>query len=238
MKQFYFVLCLLIAPFTSSAFAQTNQLDMSSLKIDPTKLDEPVIITINFGARSELFHLSDKGTYTPILAMSTPLTKKVTLTIPFLNQINVPLKDANAQSNAPSILATSEEGTIDDTIVLSDKVQPTLHMISSADKAEHGFTAEGLATLVEAEKAAIIASPIGEYVEIFSPMLKASGYAIDLKEAIVNDSRQGTEDLNKTMGSLVPSIYTDGTWRLTSKAFTITVQVTPKSLTKVSTVVQ
>jgi hypothetical protein len=238
MKQIYFILCLLFAPFASSAFAQSNQLDMSSLKIDPTKLDQPVTITINFGARSELFHLSDKGTYTPVLAMSTPLTKKVTLTIPFLNQIGVPLKDPNAQSNAPSILTTTEEGTLDDTIVLSDKVQPTLHMISSGDKSEHGFTAEGLASLVAAEKDAIIASPIGQYVEIFSPMLKASGYSINLKDAIITDSRQGSDDLNKTMGSLVPSVYTDGTWRLTSKAFTITVQVTPKPLTKVSTVAQ
>jgi hypothetical protein len=238
MKQFYFILCLLIAPFASSAFAQSNQFDMSGLKIDPTKLDQPVSITISFGARSELFNLSDKGTYTPILAMSTPLTKKVTLTIPFLNQTHVPLKDPNAQSNAPSILTTTELGTVDDTIVLSDKVQPILHMISSGDKAEHGFTAEGLATLVEAEKDAIIASPIGQYVEIFNPMLKISGYTIDLKDAVVTDSRQGSDDLDKTMGSLVPSIYTDGTWRLTSKAFTITVQVTPKSLTKVSTASQ
>jgi hypothetical protein len=238
-----FIPCALIA-VSLATFAQAEPLDLAALmsKVDKTKLDEQIEMTIDFGPRSEKYTRNDDETFE---RQGGPLVSKIiTVSIPFLGITNSRVGDQHSLQDTPSQLDTVKtSGAVNDTVFL-DKISTLAPMTINPNTNGFSFTPAALNALETNEKKMVQEGSLGQLLKSYNPILALYQHQVNAGEIEVIDSRDPTKaymgsvekidqeigTLDSVVGSLVPSSIEKDTWFLSYSSYSLTIRVTPKPI--------
>jgi hypothetical protein len=236
-------------------YADMLQMAKDMLAYDPKVLTRPIILTIEVGSRTDIYTL-DKDRIFTRQPDASKNTLRISAEVPIFRQCGIGFSYKGAEPTVVSELSIhGDPPVLDDTLTIPERGSVPLTM--DMDSHKNFVFPDGSQVALESLEQETIKEGLKGAVENFNNMLQNIGYKIDLNNALIEDSRdpsQQTQDAQADDGNFCAKIrkdiknsklkqnsdstinpfgsirgqdVTDSSWSITYNAYTITISVIP-----------